>query len=120
MRNNHFDAGGQPGDELRDTVQQLRQGLTELGRLLGQTARQKMEEFRAAAAEQTAAARQPASAYSPDPAARPRETAEPTFSADTALRRLDQITEFVRTRPVQSVLAAGGVGLLLGMTLCRR
>ena len=83
-------------DQLRAHGETVREDLGQLGRLARSAAREKLGEARGAAADYYDQGRKKASEFE------------------------SQVVDYVRTKPLKSVIIAAGVGALLGILMSRR
>jgi len=83
-------------EQLRSQTEAVREDLGQLGRLAKQAAREKLDEAREAAADYYDHTRKKADEF---------ET---------------QLADYVRTKPLKSILIAAGVGALFGILISRR
>ena len=83
-------------EQLRSHTETVRDDIGQLGRLAKSAAREKLDEARVAAADYYEQGRKRAGEY---------ET---------------QVVDYVRTKPLKSILIAAGVGALLGILISRR
>jgi ElaB/YqjD/DUF883 family membrane-anchored ribosome-binding protein len=108
-------SGPNPGDEsagghvsqLRQQTDTIKEDIRELGNMAREIAHEKLDDARRAASDAMETGRQRASEIY----GQGREKAEELE---------EQVVDYVRKKPVQSILIAGGVGLLLGILLSSR
>ncbi|MCZ6747363.1 MAG: hypothetical protein O7C74_09135 [Acidobacteria bacterium] len=100
-------SSGEGVSPLRQQTDTIKEDIRELGNLAREVAHEKLDEARQAAADAVETGRQRATEIY----GQGREKAE-EFE--------EQLVEYVRKKPVKSILIAGGVGLLLGMVFSSR
>lgn len=98
---------GEGVSPLRQQTDTIKEDIRELGNLAREVATEKIDEARQAAVDAVETGRQRATEYY----GQGREKAEEIE---------EQVVEYVRKKPVKSILIAGGIGLLLGMVLSSR
>ena len=101
------DSSGASTAELRQQTETIKEDIRKLGNIARDVAQDKLDEARQAATEAVESGRQKAS-----------DMLEK--SRDKAGDVEDQMVEYVRNKPIKTVLIAGGIGLLLGAFLSRR
>jgi ElaB/YqjD/DUF883 family membrane-anchored ribosome-binding protein len=92
---------------LRQQTDTIKEDIRELGNMARDAAQEKLDEARQAAADAVETGRQRATEIY----GQGREKAEEIE---------EQVVDYVRKKPVKSMLIAGGVGLLLGIVLSSR
>ena len=92
---------------LRQQTDTIKEDIRELGNMARDAAQEKLDEARQAAADAVETGRQRATEIY----GQGREKAEEIE---------EQVVDYVRKKPVQSMLVAGGIGLLLGVVLSSR
>ena len=83
-------------EQLKAKAYEVRDGLKEMGSLAPEVAREKMRDAKACASE----------------------CAEST--RETVVKAKEGVEEFIRERPFQSIMIAGGAGVLIGLLLSRK
>ncbi|TDI42627.1 MAG: DUF883 domain-containing protein [Acidobacteria bacterium] len=92
---------------LRQQTDTIKEDIRELGNMAREVAQEKLDDARQAAADAVETGRQRATELY----GQGREKAEELE---------EQVVDYVRKKPIKSMLIAGGVGLLLGMVLSSR
>ena len=100
-------SSGEGVSPLRQQTDTIKEDIRELGNMAREAAQEKLDEARQAAADAVDTGRKRATEFY----GQGREKAEELE---------EQVVEYVRKKPVKSMLIAGGVGLLLGMVLSSR